>query len=216
MTQRRFNSLRFYGPGTDLRVGLSPSSRWKNAIGSTNEGKRFTPNLPSEEIFSTPDARRTSGRVTVTKPVRVMGVMVENAACHIALGLGIEESFTSSSVAPTGNRKAALNKPTSIQRNLPASALEYDFFTLFPYGINLFGVCVLRKPRSQGFIHPCVDPNRIRLNGNCFRLARSIIAYRPCTAPIEKTAICIPFTSSMTQHWMSIQPRVMAAWMPSA
>ena len=94
MTQHRFDSLHFYGPGTDLRVGLSPSSLWKNAIGTTHEGKRFTPNLPSEEIFSTPDARRTSGRVTVTRPVRVMGVMVENAWFRFEKGEVVESSAT--------------------------------------------------------------------------------------------------------------------------
>ncbi len=79
MTERHFESLHFYGPGTDLQVGLSPSSRWKNANSTTPEGKRFIPNIPSEEIFSTPDARRTSGHVSITRPVRVMGVIVEDA-----------------------------------------------------------------------------------------------------------------------------------------
>jgi len=79
ITERHFENFHFSGLGTDLHVGLSPSSRWKNASSTTPEGKQFTPNIPSEEIFSTPDARRTNGHVTVTRPVRVMGVMVEGA-----------------------------------------------------------------------------------------------------------------------------------------
>lgn len=91
MGERRFDRLRFFGPGTDLTVGLSPLSRWKSAIsGTLGEGRRFIPNIPSEEIFTTPDARRTEGRAAVTRPVRVMGVMVEGAWFRFEHGEAVE------------------------------------------------------------------------------------------------------------------------------
>jgi aminopeptidase len=91
MMERRFDSLRFSGPGTDLLVGLSPRSRWKSAVsGTLGEGRRFTPNIPSEEIFTTPDARRTEGRAALTRPVRVNGVMVEGAWFRFEHGEAVE------------------------------------------------------------------------------------------------------------------------------
>jgi aminopeptidase len=77
VTARRFDSLHFEGPGTDLRVGLLPGSIFKSAGGDeTVGGIRFTPNLPSEEIFSAPDPRRVDGYVAATKPLVVGGGMV--------------------------------------------------------------------------------------------------------------------------------------------
>ena len=72
---RRLDSLRFEGPGTDLTVGLLPTSRFAgDAPGSTTvDGVVFNPNLPTEEVFTTPDPTRTDGVVTATKPLDVDG-----------------------------------------------------------------------------------------------------------------------------------------------
>jgi aminopeptidase len=69
MTERRFDSLRFRGPGTDLTVGLLPQARWEGAGTETAAGISFVPNLPTEEVFTTPDCRRTEGFVRATRPV---------------------------------------------------------------------------------------------------------------------------------------------------
>jgi len=83
LSARRFDALRFEGPGTDLTVGLLPSSRWHAARFETVEGIVHMPNLPTEEIFTTPDPGRTQGVVTSTKPLvlsdgsLVRGLVVE-------------------------------------------------------------------------------------------------------------------------------------------
>ena len=69
LNERRFDSLRFRGPGTDLVVGLLPQSRWASAEAETAWGLRYVPNLPTEEVFTTPDRRRTEGVVRTTRPV---------------------------------------------------------------------------------------------------------------------------------------------------
>ncbi len=69
LTERRFDAIHFEGPGTDLTVGLLPSSRWQNATFSTVDGLDHRPNLPSEEVFTTPDPERAEGVVTATKPL---------------------------------------------------------------------------------------------------------------------------------------------------
>ncbi|SEM63112.1 aminopeptidase [Nonomuraea pusilla] len=64
----RWDALRFRGPGTDLTVGLFPTSRWA-AIGETSAGGgTYHSNLPSEEVYTAPDPRRTSGVATLRRP----------------------------------------------------------------------------------------------------------------------------------------------------
>jgi aminopeptidase len=81
--EKQFDSLRFKGPGTDLTVGLFPSSRFLAARMSNALGIEHYANLPSEEVFSTPDPARTDGTVTATKPLDVAGTVIE----------GLEVSF---------------------------------------------------------------------------------------------------------------------------
>jgi aminopeptidase len=76
--ERRFDALRFDGPGTELTVGLLPSSRFSHeAPGMTTvDGVQFAPNIPTEEIATTPDPERVDGVVTATKPLDVSGTVV--------------------------------------------------------------------------------------------------------------------------------------------
>jgi aminopeptidase len=69
LSERKFDAIELRGPGTDLTVGLLPSHRWWAADFSTAEGLHHLPNLPTEEVFTTPDPLRTSGHVTSTKPL---------------------------------------------------------------------------------------------------------------------------------------------------
>lgn len=73
------DSLHFEGEGTDLRVGLSPRSRWIGGGSKTPDGQFFLPNHPTEEVFTSPDARRTEGRASCTRPLRVLGSLVQGA-----------------------------------------------------------------------------------------------------------------------------------------
>ena len=73
LSERRFDAVHFLGPGTDLTVGLFPSARWLAAEFTTVDGKVHYPNLPSEEIFSTPDPARVDGHVTATRPLEFYG-----------------------------------------------------------------------------------------------------------------------------------------------
>jgi aminopeptidase len=74
LDERRFDAVRFRGPGTDLTVGLLPFARWRCATFETDTGIRHIPNLPTEEIFTAPDARRTEGTVRSTYPLVVPGI----------------------------------------------------------------------------------------------------------------------------------------------
>jgi len=80
-------SLRFVGPGTDLRVAVSPDSRWTGGAESTPTGKAFTANIPSEEVFTTPDFRGTEGIVTATRRARIYGTVVDDIRLEFRGGI---------------------------------------------------------------------------------------------------------------------------------
>ncbi|MFW5814996.1 MAG: aminopeptidase [Spirochaetota bacterium] len=84
------DAVRFDGPGTELTVGLSQRSIWVGGGGQSPDGLEFMPNLPTEEVFTTPDFRRTSGRVAVTRPVQLLGTIVEGAWLRFEEGRVVE------------------------------------------------------------------------------------------------------------------------------
>jgi aminopeptidase len=78
MTERKFDALQFRGPGTDLTIGLTPAYDWGAGRLETASGIVHVPNMPTEEIFTAPDARRTEGTVRSTRPLATSGgVIVE-------------------------------------------------------------------------------------------------------------------------------------------
>ena len=90
LTGRRFDALRFRGPGTDLTVGLFAGSRWTAARLKTAWGLEHYANLPSEETFTTPDPARTDGTVTATKPLDVAGTVIEGLKVRFEGGRVVE------------------------------------------------------------------------------------------------------------------------------
>jgi aminopeptidase len=69
LAERRFDAIELRGPGTELSIGLLPTHTWWAADFTTVDGLRHFPNLPTEEVFTTPDPDRTEGHVTSTKPL---------------------------------------------------------------------------------------------------------------------------------------------------
>jgi len=86
LNRRRFDTLHFEGPGTDLTVGLLPGSRWSAAGFETKWGRKHVPNMPTEEVFTTPDARRTEGRVSATRPLALQGNVIRDLAMEFSEG----------------------------------------------------------------------------------------------------------------------------------
>jgi len=86
------DALHFEGPGTDLMVGLLPSSRFAKEGGSsqTRTGVRHVPNIPTEEVYTTPDPDRTQGVVTATKPLDIAGSLVTGLRVRFEGGRAVE------------------------------------------------------------------------------------------------------------------------------
>lgn len=78
----RLNALKikevtFKGPGTDLKVVLSPKAIFKGGSDVGPRGVNFEPNVPTEEVFTTPDYRGTHGTVRATRPFLVNGTLIQ-------------------------------------------------------------------------------------------------------------------------------------------
>jgi aminopeptidase len=86
LNELRLDSLRYRGPGTDLEVGLLERTRFGSALFRTADGRPYTANLPTEEVFGTPDARRAEGVVTSTKPLALLGEIVRGLTITFAGG----------------------------------------------------------------------------------------------------------------------------------
>ena len=76
LTDRRFDALRLHGPGTDLTIGLLPSAHWAAGDLVTVDGRRHSPNIPTEEVFTSPDPQRVDGHVTATMPLELSGSVI--------------------------------------------------------------------------------------------------------------------------------------------
>jgi aminopeptidase len=77
LNERKFDALRYRGPGTDFTIGLLPAARWMSALFRTAEGREYVPNMPTEEIFTTPDSRRAEGTIASTRPLALSGDVIE-------------------------------------------------------------------------------------------------------------------------------------------
>ncbi len=78
LNERKFDALRYRGPGTDFTIGLLQTAHWMSALFHTAEGREYVPNMPTEEVFTTPDARRADGTISSTRPLALSGDVVEN------------------------------------------------------------------------------------------------------------------------------------------
>lgn len=86
LNKEDFTALHYKAPGTDLTVGLPAGHRWEGA-GSTNaRGELFVANMPTEEVFSAPDANRVDGVVVSTKPLSYAGSIIEGMEFHFEDG----------------------------------------------------------------------------------------------------------------------------------
>jgi len=86
----QLDSLHFTGPGTDLTVGLLNGARWEGGGMTSVEGIRYLPNIPTEEVFTTPDPERTHGVVTSTKPLLVSGRTISGLRMRFEDGRAVQ------------------------------------------------------------------------------------------------------------------------------
>jgi len=91
LAARRFDAIELRGPGTELTIGLLSSATWWSADFQTANGLRHLPNLPTEEVFTTPDPQRTNGHVSATKPLVLQdGTIIRGLRVRFEDGVAVE------------------------------------------------------------------------------------------------------------------------------
>jgi aminopeptidase len=86
LNERQYAALHYRGPGTDLRVGLADQHRWMGGLTTAANGVTGNPNIPTEEVFTTPHCERTDGTVASTKPLSYQGTLIEGISVRFEAG----------------------------------------------------------------------------------------------------------------------------------
>ena len=77
LSGRQYRELRYRGPGTDLTMSLPEGCLWMGGGAATEAGRAFAPNIPTEEVFTSPHRLMVEGTVTATKPLSLFGNLIE-------------------------------------------------------------------------------------------------------------------------------------------
>lgn len=94
MNEKRYAALQYRGPGTDFRLGLADDHLWLGGGTTAGNGRYCIPNMPTEEIFTTPHKDRAEGTVTATKPLSYQGTMIEGIQVRFEKGRIVEARAT--------------------------------------------------------------------------------------------------------------------------
>jgi aminopeptidase len=94
LNDRRYSALHFRGPGTDLRVGLAEDHLWMGGGTTAGNGLACIPNIPTEEVFTTPHCKQVAGTVTSTKPLSYQGTLIEGIRVRFEGGRVVESHAT--------------------------------------------------------------------------------------------------------------------------
>jgi len=95
LNERHFDAIRFRGDGTDLTVGLTERALWCAAGDETVDGRRYVANMPTEEVFTTPDRRRTEGTVRSTMPLALAGNVIRDLEIRFEGGRAVQVDASS-------------------------------------------------------------------------------------------------------------------------
>ncbi|NUR91307.1 MAG: aminopeptidase, partial [Nonomuraea sp.] len=98
------DAVRFQGPGTDLTIGLLPRAHWTAARTESVKGHRFQANIPTEEVFTTPDYRRVEGTVRATRPLSLDGNLIRDLELTFTGGVVTEVRASSGADVVRGHQ----------------------------------------------------------------------------------------------------------------
>jgi aminopeptidase len=90
LNAKRYFALQYRGPGTDFRLGLADDHLWLGGGTTAGNGNYCIPNMPTEEVFTTPHKDRADGTVTATKPLSHQGTMIEGIRVRFEKGRIVE------------------------------------------------------------------------------------------------------------------------------
>jgi len=91
LNSHHFAALEYRAPnGTDFRVGLMERGIFAGGSETDLKGRVFNPNIPSEEIFTSPKRGEAEGLLVATKPLSYQGSLIEDFSIRFADGKAVE------------------------------------------------------------------------------------------------------------------------------
>jgi len=165
LTDRHFDALRLHGAGTDLTIGLFRSAHWAAGDLETVDGRRHSPNIPTEEVFGTPDPERVDGYVSATMPLELSGSIIDGIRIEFEGGCAVK--IDASSGADALRAVAARDDGAS---RLGEIALVDGEGRVGPLGRVFYDTLIDENAASHvalggGYEHPVDDPaERQRIN----------------------------------------------------
>lgn len=137
LNTERFSALHFTGPGTDLTVGLADGHEWHGGASKAKNGIICNPNIPTEEVFTTPHALKVEGTVSSTKPLSHQGTLIDNIQVRFEAGRIVEAKASKgesvlNKVLDTDEGARRLGEVALVPHSSPISASGVLFYnTLF-------------------------------------------------------------------------------------
>ncbi|MFQ0815037.1 peptidase M29 [Brucella anthropi] len=167
---KAYSALHFKGPNTDLTVGLADGHEWHGGASTAKNGITCNPNIPTEEVFTTPHALRVEGHVTSTKPLSHQGTLIENIAVRFQGGRIVEAKASRgeevlNKVLDTDEGARRLGEVALVPHSSPISQSGLLFYnTLFDE--NAASHIALGQCYSKCFIDGAkLTPEQIRAQG---------------------------------------------------
>lgn len=133
LNEHRFHALHYTGPGTDLTVGLADGHKWKGGASEAKNGITCNPNIPTEEVFTTPHALRVDGFVRSTKPLAHQGTLIRDIEMRFEGGRAVAARASSgeevlNKVLDTDEGARRLGEVALVPHSSPISASGLLFF----------------------------------------------------------------------------------------
>ena len=137
LNSERFSALKYTGPGTDLTIGLADGHEWHGGASMARNGVTCNPNIPTEEVFTTPHAHRVEGTVSSTKPLSYQGTLIDNIQVRFEAGRIVEAKASKgedvlNKVLDTDEGARRIGEVALVPHSSPISASGVLFYnTLF-------------------------------------------------------------------------------------
>jgi aminopeptidase len=167
---QRFYALHYRGPGMDLTIGLADGHEWVGGASTARNGIVCNPNIPTEEVFTTPHCRRVSGHVVSSKPLSYQGTLIDNISVKFEEGRIVEAKASRGAevlnkVLDTDEGARRLGEVALVPHSSPISASGLLFFnTLFDE--NAASHIALGQCYSKCFVDGAkLTPEQIKAQG---------------------------------------------------
>jgi aminopeptidase len=92
LNAKRYSSLKYTAPGTELTIGLPAGHLWVAGRSESRGGITFAPNLPTEEVFTMPHKDHVDGVVRSSKPLSYGGTVIQNFSITFEAGKAVRVS----------------------------------------------------------------------------------------------------------------------------